>query len=100
MLKFFLRLWTLTFVFWNLVKSKEVMERGGLIYKYEGNAQINQDYIQYSRLLDTSSLFNVAQRLKDSTTLYKTFCKTLSTEPTEEQEDEPPPNKYFHTPLK
>ena len=100
MLKFFLRLWTLTFVFWNVVKSKEVMERGGLIYKYEGNAQINQDYIQYSRLLDTSSLFNVAQRLKDSTTLYKTFCKTLSTEPTEEQEDEPPPNKYFHTPLK
>ena len=92
----------LLFLFFAIGNSKEVTERGGLIFKYEGNAQINQDFIQYSRLLDTTSLFNIAQRLQDSTTLYTTYCQTLVIEP--QQQAEPvqskPTLQYFHTPLK
>jgi hypothetical protein len=36
------------FLVLTLSQSKEVTERGGLIFEYEGNAQINQDFVQYS----------------------------------------------------
>ncbi len=58
--------------------SNPVKLKGGLIYKYEGMAQINQDYVTYKRTLDTTALLSVAQRLKDSTTLYKEYCSLIS----------------------
>jgi len=42
--------------------SNPVKLKGGLIYKYEGMAQINQDYVTYKRTLDTTALLSVAQR--------------------------------------
>ncbi len=60
-----------------LSQSKELTERGGLIFEYEGSAQINQDFVQYSRLLDTTALFKVAQTLADSSTLYTSFCEVI-----------------------
>ena len=58
--------------------STPVKLKGGLIYKHEGVAQINQDYLTFKRQVDTSALQSVAQRLQDSTTLYKEYCKLLS----------------------
>jgi hypothetical protein len=86
-----------------LSQCKEVTERGGLIFKYEGNAQINQDFVQYSRLVDTTALFKVAQTLADSSTLYSAYCEVIDevTSPSQDNEiDNQSKLKYFHTPLK
>jgi hypothetical protein len=71
-----------------LSQSKEVTERGGLIFEYEGNAQINQDFVQYSRLVDTTALFKVAQTLADSSTLYSAYCEVIDevTSPSQDNE--------------
>jgi hypothetical protein len=55
-----------TLFFFEVIKSDEVKLKGGLIYKYEGAAQINQEYATFKRALDTSALGTVAQRLHDS----------------------------------
>ena len=52
--------------------------KGGLIFNKEGSAQINQDHIQYTRQVDTSALFDVAQRLLDSTALYRSYCNAAT----------------------
>ena len=71
-----------------LSQGKEVTERGGLIFEYEGNAQINQDFVQYSRLVDTTALFKVAQTLADSSTLYSAYCEVIDevTSPSQDNE--------------
>jgi len=56
--------------------TEEVKLKGGVIFSHEGSAQINQDFVQYTRDLDTDALKDVAQQLKDILTLYKTFCRT------------------------
>ena len=52
--------------------------KGGLIYNKEGTAQINQDYIQYTRKADINALHEIAQRLTDSNILYKSYCSMAS----------------------
>ena len=60
-------------------KAKElsVQLKGGLIYKTEGLAQINQDHVQYIRNLDSSALIELSQKAQDSISLYEAFCKTI-----------------------
>jgi len=58
--------------------SATVKLKGGLIYKHEGVAQINQDVLTYKRTMDSSALYSVAKRLQDSTQLYKQYCALLS----------------------
>ena len=77
MLQIFKILWTLFFIIGQTISST-VKLKGGLIYKHEGVAQINQDYLTFKRQVDTSALQSVAQRLKDSTTLYKEYCSLLT----------------------
>jgi hypothetical protein len=67
-----------TLFFFEVIKSDEVKLKGGLIYKYEGAAQINQEYATFKRALDTSALGTVAQRLHDSRKLYTEFCNLVS----------------------
>ena len=57
--------------------SDTVKLKGGLIYKNEGQAQINQDFLIFKRSVDSSALKSVAQRLLDSTTLYAEYCSYL-----------------------
>ena len=57
--------------------SQEVQLKGGLIFKPEGLAQINQDSTQFFRSLDTSSLTQLAQKSFDSINLYSTFCDII-----------------------
>ncbi len=57
--------------------SDTVKLKGGLIYKHEGQAQINQDFLIFKRSVDSSALKSVAQRLFDSTTLYEEYCNYL-----------------------
>jgi hypothetical protein len=58
--------------------SDTVKLKGGMIYKHEGTAQINQDILQYKRYMDTNALFSVAQKLSDVTKLYNTYCDMVS----------------------
>jgi len=92
------------FVLIGQVLSQEVKLKGGLIYNQEGTAQVNQDSIQYTRLVDTTGLFNIAQKLKDCTTLYTTFCKQAEHYNlhiyTREQPLHTQPKPYIVTPLK
>ena len=99
MFKFLIILFSIGQVF-----SYDVKLKGGLIYNQEGTAQVNQDYIQYTRVVDTTALFNIAQRLKDCTTLYTTFCTqaeefTLRLSNTAHNTQQPL-EQYFITPLK
>ena len=48
--------------------------KGGLVFKPEGLAQINQDYTQYIRSIDTSALQTFAQQTLSAIKLYTTFC--------------------------
>ena len=77
MLQIFKIFLTFLFLFGQRI-SATVKLKGGLIYKHEGVAQINQDYLTFKRQVDTSALQSVAQRLKDSTTLYREYCSLLS----------------------
>jgi hypothetical protein len=50
-----------------LIKGREITQtvqlKGGMIFNKEGAAQINQDYVQYTRKVDTTALHNIAQQL-------------------------------------
>ena len=90
-------------IIFSIAISEKVTERGGLIYEYEGNAQINPDFVQFVRLVDTTSLFALAKRLRDGTTLYNTYCQTLEDSNLPKNDSVTillPKIKYFHTPLK
>ena len=62
----------------NFVLSQNLKEdiqlKGGLVFKPEGLAQINQDYTQYIRSIDTSALQTFAQLTLSAIKLYTTFC--------------------------
>ena len=60
------------------VFSVTIKVKGGLIYKYEDAAQINQEYSVFKRSLDTSALQSVYQRLQDSTTLQAEYCDLIT----------------------
>jgi hypothetical protein len=102
----------LFFILIPCVLTREVSEtvslKGGLIFRKEGSAQINQDFVQYTRTLDTKALQDIAQRLKDSTTLYKTYCSIASdfTQINNKYDkihtitDDNTTIQYIHTPLK
>ena len=51
-----------------------ILLKGGLVFKPEGLAQINQDYIQFIRSVDTSALQTFAQQAQSAIQLYTTFC--------------------------
>jgi len=67
---------TLLTIFGHL-SADSIKVKGGLIYKDEGTAQINQEHSIFKRTIDTSALQSVEQRLKDGTKLYEEFCKIL-----------------------
>ena len=62
-----------TFVFSQNLKE-DIQLKGGLVFKPEGLAQINQDYTQYIRSIDTSALQTFAQQTLSAIKLYTTFC--------------------------
>ena len=66
---FLILLWTLA-----VMASANVKLKGGLIYKNEGSAQINQDYLQYKRFMDVNALFSVGNKLSETTQMYETYC--------------------------
>ena len=55
------------------LSANSIKVKGGLIYKDEGTAQINQEHSIFKRTVDTSALQSVEQRLKDGTKLYEEF---------------------------
>jgi len=58
--------------------SVNVRLEGGLIYKNEGSAQINQDYLQYKRFMDINALYSVRNKLSDTTHMYDTYCSYVA----------------------
>ena len=60
-----LKILLLTLSYVALVSSQNIKEdiqlKGGLVFKPEGLAQINQDYTQYIRSVDTTALKVFAQ---------------------------------------
>ena len=58
--------------------SVKVKLKGGLIYKNEGTAQINQGTLQFKRFLDVKALYSVAQKLQDTTSMHQTYCDIVS----------------------
>ena len=61
-----------------ITASVKVKLKGGLIYKNEGTAQINQDTLQFKRFLDVKALYSVAQKLQDTTSMHQTYCDIVS----------------------
>ena len=66
----------------NQVKSQNIKEdiqlKGGLVFKPEGLAQINQDYMQFIRSIDTTALQTFAQQAYSAIQLYSTFCNVTA----------------------
>ena len=58
--------------------SPDVQLKGGLIFKHEGIAQINQDFTQYFRSINSTSLKQLAQKSLESLNLYQVFCDTVA----------------------
>ncbi len=58
--------------------SANVKLKGGLIYKNEGSAQINQDSLQYKRFMDVSALYSVGNKLSETTHMYETYCSYVA----------------------
>ena len=73
-----LKILLLTFFYVVLASSQNIKEdiqlKGGLVFKPEGLAQINQDYTQYIRSVDTTALKVFAQQAYSAIKLYTTFC--------------------------
>ena len=59
------------------IKEHSVQLKGGLIFKEEGLAQINQDFIQFVRRLDNSALIELSSKAKDSIAIYEAFCTVI-----------------------
>ena len=71
------------FSLFDLVRSQNIKEdvqlKGGLVFKPEGLAQINQDYTQYIRSIATSALQTFAQQAYSAIQLYTvTFCNIIA----------------------
>jgi len=58
--------------------SVNVKLKGGLIYKNEGSAQINQDSLQYKRFMDVNALYSVGNKLSDTTHMNETYCSYVA----------------------
>ena len=75
-------MWALLAILLTLVlrtdASVNVRLKGGLIYKNEGSAQINQDTLTFKRNMDVKALYSVAQKLQDSTSMYQSYCTMVS----------------------
>ncbi len=60
------------------MSADTIRVKGGLIYKNEGKAQINQEHSIFKRAINTSALQSVEQQLVDGTKLYQEFCNIIT----------------------
>lgn len=74
----YLKILLVIFTLFGFLSADTIKVKGGLIYKNEGKAQINQEYSIFKRTVDTEALRSIEQRLVDGTKLYKEFCAILT----------------------
>ena len=58
--------------------KEDIQLKGGLVFKPEGLAQINQDYMQFIRSIDRTALQTFAQQAFSAIQLYSTFCNVTA----------------------
>ena len=73
--------------------------KGNLLFEEIGGHQLNQEYMTFSRKVDSSDLQNFAQTLKALAELYEYFCqqvKGLSSSLQHKKASKPEPFLHFH----
>ena len=73
--------------------------KGNLLFEEIGGHQLNQEYMTFSRKVDSSDLQNFAQTLKALAELYEYFCqqvKGLSLSLQHNKASKPEPFLHFH----
>jgi hypothetical protein len=72
-----LKLFLVLLALLQMILSKETVQKGGVLFKDIGAAQINGEFMTYKRIANTSILQTAAQTATDFTTLYSSFCQGI-----------------------
>ena len=74
--------------------------KGNLLFEEIGGHQLNQEYMTFSRKVDSSDLQNFAQTLKASAELYESFCQQVEGLSSSLQHNKASNKTFFKTPVR